>query len=224
MLKDISVLIPYGPDNGHRDVVFRWIKEFYETAMPEVELCLGQLPDNKRFSRSKAINLASEQATRDIFVIADGDIIYAPSVIVNSVKQLDKYTWILPVQKALDLTKESTEKLLQTKPEWPIPIEVDATERKQVGAGLLNVVRRWHFNAVGGFDERFAGWGGEDDAFSIAMTIMCGPSKRLDSTVCHLWHPSADLSNYGNNLQLLNRYCQGREAIEQLIKERKGSN
>jgi hypothetical protein len=224
MLQNVSILIPYGPDHGHRDRLFQWTREFYSAVMPEVELSIGQLPDNKMFSRSKGINQAARQATKDIFVIADGDIIYDPAIIIEAVRLLDKYTWILPVQKAFDLTKESTEKLLQTGPEWPIPMEVSYTERKQVGSGLLNIIPRRHFETIGGFDERFAGWGGEDDAFSISMTIMCGAPERLNFTVHHLWHPSADMSNYGNNIQLLNRYCQGRESIKQLIKERKGSD
>lgn len=221
MLEDVSIIIPHGPDNGQRDVVFKWIMEFYKVTMPNVEICIGELSDNKDFSKARAVNMAARKATKDIFVIADGDIIYNPAILESSAKLLNKYPWILPVNKALDLTKESTEKLLNEIPKWPIPIEVSSSERTQVGSGLLNVLPRKHFETVGGFDERFVGWGGEDDAFTISMSILCGSPQRLDFTVNHMWHPSGDMSNYHNNIRLLNRYCQGREEIEALVRERK---
>ncbi|QCK82219.1 hypothetical protein E5Z46_08125 [Geobacillus kaustophilus NBRC 102445] len=51
--------------------------------------------------------------------------------------------------------------------------------------------------AVGGFDERFSAWGGEDDAFSSAVNTLCGHYKRLEHTIYHLWHP---VVGYENNL------------------------
>ncbi|MDF2613684.1 MAG: hypothetical protein K0S71_1470 [Clostridia bacterium] len=221
MLEDISILIAHGPDNGQRDVVLKWILDFYKATMPDVEICIGELANNKDFCKARALNMAARKATKNIFVIADGDILYDPAILESSVKHLTKYPWILPVNKAMNLTKESTEKLLKENPKWPIPLEVSSIERRQVGAGLLNVVPRKHYETVGGFDERFIGWGGEDDAFSISMSILCGPPHRLGFTVHHLWHPSGDMSNYHNNVSLLSRYCQGREAIEELIRERK---
>ncbi|MFK4998906.1 galactosyltransferase-related protein [Bacillus sp. N9] len=54
--------------------------------------------------------------------------------------------------------------------------------------GGINVVPRKHFETVGGFDERFVGWGGEDDAFAASLNTLCGYVKRLDATIYHLWH------------------------------------
>jgi hypothetical protein len=48
------------------------------------------------------------------------------------------------------------------------------------------------FDAVSGFDERFAGWGGEDAGFAAAVETLVGPVEYVESTAIHLWHAHAD--------------------------------
>jgi hypothetical protein len=45
------------------------------------------------------------------------------------------------------------------------------------------------FEAVGGWDERFRGWGGEDHSAMRAVDTLYGPHKTLPGQVLHLWHP-----------------------------------
>lgn len=45
------------------------------------------------------------------------------------------------------------------------------------------------FAQVGGFDERFNSWGGEDRAFWAACMTLAGGWHRIPGTVHHLWHP-----------------------------------
>jgi len=213
MLNKVSVLIPYKQDNGIRDKLFNWVKRFYENAMPEVELCIGENHDNL-FNRSKALNNAAKIATKDVFVIADSDVIYNPQLIVQSIKLLDQYTWIIPYSKWLDLTKESTKNLLKMTPEWPVSTGVKYVQRHKNKkfkpiSGVL-VLPREKFNAVGGFDDRFKGWGREDKAFRDAVNTLCGPYNRCnEGFLYHLWHPR--LGPKGNpgivkNNQLYMRY------------------
>jgi predicted glycosyltransferase involved in capsule biosynthesis len=51
------------------------------------------------------------------------------------------------------------------------------------------------FEQVGGFDEKFVGWGGEDNAFWHSCKIVSGEPLRIDGFVYHLWHEKADKSN-----------------------------
>ncbi|WP_218970618.1 galactosyltransferase-related protein [Alkalihalobacterium alkalinitrilicum] len=196
MLNNVSVLIPYKPDNGVRDNLFKWVRSFYENVMPDVELCIGE-DHSELFNRSRAINTAAQKASKEIFVIADGDVIYNPEMIVQAIKLLDKHAWVIPYRKWLNLDKESTEKILKISPEWPLPIEVKYKQRghkrnkkPNPESGVL-VLPRKNFNIVEGFDERFKGWGKEDRAFCIAMNTLCGPYKRIEKGfLYHLWHPS----------------------------------
>jgi cellulose synthase/poly-beta-1,6-N-acetylglucosamine synthase-like glycosyltransferase len=110
MQEKVSVLLPIGGDIGERGEAFKWILQFYETLLPEVEICIGEL-DEKPFSKSRAVNIAAGKATHDIFVIADSDIIYDPGLIEESIKYLQTHSIVHPFSKRINLTKTSSEQL-----------------------------------------------------------------------------------------------------------------
>ena len=230
MLNNVSILIPYKPDYGIRDDLFKFVKTFYENVIPEVELCIG-VCQNELFNRSQAINIAAKKATKDVFVIADSDVIYDPLILVQAIQLLDKYAWIIPYSRWLDLSKSSTEKLLLSSPQWPLSMKVEYEDRyknknfKSV-SGVV-VVTRENFNIVEGFDERFIGWGREDVAFKEAMNTICGPYKRINGNFLYqLWHSRTESQgnpNFENNDQLYKRYIKRRgrvKEMKELIKER----
>jgi GT2 family glycosyltransferase len=75
------------------------------------------------------------------------------------------------------------------------------------------------FYDIGGYDERFRGWGCEDWAFSIAASAVRGPFERLAYPAVHLWHEHGIATQDDNderfNGALLARYNQI-ESIEDL--------
>jgi predicted glycosyltransferase involved in capsule biosynthesis len=60
-----------------------------------------------------------------------------------------------------DVPEEETKKLLAKKPQWPLKIKTKNYHKiNWIYEGFtrkLNVIPRKHFDAVGGFDERFIG-------------------------------------------------------------------
>ncbi|WP_175384484.1 galactosyltransferase-related protein [Bacillus sp. FJAT-27225] len=193
---------------------------FYETMMPEAEICIGK-HEGHPFSKSKAVNDAARKATRDVFVIADTDIIYDPKIIIKSIKLLDHHAIVVPVLRRKLLTESSTKDLLKTTPSWPLKGEYEAAKKEKVTNGLLNVLRRRDFEKVGGFDERFEGWGAEDGAFVKSVRYTCGKKAQLKYSAIHLWHPPASRSNYSKNWELYKNYKKGPEATLKEIEKRK---
>lgn len=57
--------------------------------------------------------------------------------------------------------------------------------------GGVSVVTRELWQVVGGFDERFVGYGAEDYAFIRGVEIHYGPRESVEGGMCVLWHPSA---------------------------------
>lgn len=220
MFSNVSVLFPFGPDNGPRSEAFEWVLKFYDRMFPEVEICIVEI-NEQPFPKARAINQAAEKATRDIFLIADTDLFFDPDLLNVAVKELESHAWVLPFARRLYLDKESSKKVISSDPQWPIQVEIKVHQAPQVGWGLLNVVPRKFFEAVNGFDERFVGWGGEDDTFAVSLNTLCGPGKRLNGSAYHLWHPQGDMSNYGNNLKLLKAYLNGRESVAREIEKRR---
>lgn len=52
------------------------------------------------------------------------------------------------------------------------------------------MISKAQWQAVGGFDVRFSGWGCEDEAFACAADTLLGPHVRYeDQLLVHLWHP-----------------------------------
>ncbi|SDE66129.1 N-terminal domain of galactosyltransferase [Paenibacillus sp. UNCCL117] len=226
MFTDISVLIPYMSDHGGpRDASFHWVCRYYKALFPGIELCVGELA-GEAFSRSQAINKAARQATRDLLVLADSDLIYEPALLLKSAALTDKYGWVIPFNRILRLSQAETELLVGQEPQWPPPVQqASAIEDARRYVGGLTVLSRAAFDAVQGMDERFIGWGAEDDAFACSLDTLSGPRVRLDDILIHLWHPSSSHSNpnYGNNYALFLRYWAARdsaEAMKALIGER----
>jgi predicted glycosyltransferase involved in capsule biosynthesis len=221
VLNHLSILIPFNSEIGPRKEAFHWVKRFYETTMPEAEICIGECK-SETFSKSQAVNDAAEKATRDIFVIADADIIYDPSLISQSIKLLENHAWVIPYRTVFNLDQETTNQLLNVEPDWPIlPTSYTGKQRPQSGWGGINIVPRKHFERVAGFDERFFGWGGEDDAFAFSLNHLCGFVERIDATIFHLWHPPAILTHYGSNRNLLKPYLSGTQSIMEEVEKRK---
>lgn len=225
MFNQISVLIPYKKDNGVRDQLFYWVIQFYKNAMPDVELCIGE-SNSEPFNRSEAVNLASKKATRDIFAIADGDVIYDPAILIKSIEMLNQHAWIVPYSKWLNISKASTEELLKSKPQWPLSKKVEYRDRfankyhKPV-SGVI-IVPRNNFEKVNGFDEGFKGWGKEDIAFRDALNTICGPYQRFEEHfIYHLWHPtegSKGNPHFTENEALYKEYAK-RNGKQQEMKE-----
>ncbi|RFU61301.1 galactosyltransferase-related protein [Peribacillus glennii] len=225
MLEKVSVLMPYKPDYGVRDNLFKWVQSFYKNMMPEVEICIGEC-NSELFNRSQAINNAAKIATRDVFAIIDTDVVYDPQVLINAVQLLDEHAWVIPYNKILDLSQFSTEALLGTDAQWPLPFNVEFKDRFELKdhkpVGAFAVLSRANFNLVGGFDERFAGWGREDNAFRDAMNTLCGPYRRINKyDLYHLWHPRTEAKgnpNFENNHKLYKEYAKRRGNADEMRK------
>ncbi|MCA1059074.1 glycosyltransferase [Rossellomorea aquimaris] len=209
-ISKISILIPYQPTNKAREISFNWIVNFYKITLPEAQICIGYT-SNEFFSRSLAINKAARKATGDVFVIVDADIICSPDVIRNAVNSLNEAAWIIPFTSIEDISQNSTLTLFKQPPKWPILQHLKTSKRLKGGirVGGINILRKESFYSVGGFDERFIGWGGEDDAFCSAMNTICGDFTRLNESVFHLWHPPAKARSnpkHNNNVKLAHQY------------------
>ncbi len=64
---------------------------------------------------------------------------------------------------------------------------------------------------MGGFDERYLGWGAEDDAMTLRMQRLTADVAMMEGRAAiHLWHERNDASTFGNphypeNLGMLKR-------------------
>lgn len=228
--KNISLLVPYTSDNGTRELNWNWINERYKLLMPDIEICIGECNEFP-YSRAQAINNAAKKASRDIFIISDADIFFNVEDMRKAIEMLDIYKFIVPYSKFIKLNEELSVYTLSKQPNISIfditlsqknsSIFYDSNEVKkyQVIGGIC-IIKKQDFYACGGFDERFRGWGGEDDAFiSIVKYLYNNFGRPSDMTVYHLFHKSQPkIKEYHNtNVNLLKEEYFKKDHLEKTL-------
>lgn len=207
----VVFLVPWRTDDGPREAAWRVCQQRWQALFPDWPIYEGVSPDGP-FQRAAAINDAAAQAGPwDVALIIDADVML-PAVNVREAADRahisGKVTWAH--RRWRELTKEATEALTGEKSDLRAPgilggpiIESDFTAVDMGGKPLLDLsvskttalswscciaIRRDAWDTIGGFDERFVGWGHEDAAFMSAAGALIG-WDRVEGDVLNLWHP-----------------------------------
>lgn len=231
MTTRFSLLFGYLGDDGPRDQLFGWVLRWWQTNFPAAQICLGRNFDSS-FHRGKARNDAASWASEEILIVADADTIPDAPAVREGLRRVAglESKWVLPYDELeyYNLTEGYTKDFLSLRPEetaLPVFKEGDWDHRLTAWSGCL-IMPRIAFEAVGGYDERFVGWGGEDNAFQLALDVMVGQHSRIPGgRIAHLWHPRGDAGfsqpNWPKNEQLLGRYrnAKSQEEMRKVLHE-----
>lgn len=216
-MTDVSVLIPWRKGNVERETIFRWTQLRWLDLLPEAELVVAS-DDSEPFNRSRARNTAFANSMGDVLVIADADtIVPDQGAIERAIKAAEAGEWVLPYDIYYNASQPLTARLLGRRPSVVVPEpEPEQWEFRLTDSisGVL-VLPRAAFEAVGGYDENFEGWGFEDRAFADALGTLWAPLTRLPGFVVHLWHPVAPGDGFANPEIHANqrRWMQYRRAV-----------
>lgn len=178
----VPVLVPRREDHGGRDAVWAKIREDVWRNTPVIEGHHLEGP----FNRSAALNTAAAAAGSWKFaVIADADSFVTPGSLAGAI-QLAHHTGrvVIAHSRWVNVDLDEISQLLWDG--WIEHRDDRATYNHTVSSML--VVPRTVWDTVNGFDERFEGWGREDNAFIRAVKVLTEPPLRIDGTVYHLAH------------------------------------
>ncbi len=162
------------------------------------------------------MNVAFKQSIGDILVVSDADMIVQADELQRAANACEKeLDAVRPYGRLIDMTEDETKQYIQYDCLPVMPEKTRGYNRDHISealcmAGGIFIIRREYFACVGGMDERFYGWGGEDDAMSIKLQGMS--SKVAISRMAkawHLWHPGGERyahAAYNKNRQLLRQY------------------
>lgn len=215
------VIVPFRPDFGHRDVVWDFLRWNFWEHVP-YRVVVGR-HHGGLFNRSAAINCAAADGPWDVAVIADADTWVPFPQLVEAVDTARSTGRVCAAfDMVVEINQSSTHDLLKGRRSL---LDTDHLSADRIRVTDLEVqssaivVPRQVWDDVGGFDERFVGWGGEDNAFWRAATILGGEPDRVSGMAYHLWHePSAGKHQgrqYAANLALWKRY-QSVSTVQQL--------
>ncbi len=213
--KGISFLVPFQckDEKDQRVINWLWLQQYWKCHFPKAEIIVGVDKFSEKhpgipFSKSAAVNDAASKAHGDVFVIVDADGYITSKEIKHCVHQIreareeGKFLWFVPYRQFFRLNQKASQKLLDSEPCNPYkfrePPDSDDIQNCQgsqhghwFGAGI-QIVPREAFDCVGGWDERFRGWGGEDHANMRACDTLYWPHKTRPGQYLHVWHPMFD--------------------------------
>lgn len=140
------------------------------------------------YSRSWAFNVGAREARGRLLVFHDNDML-VPRDYASELRRLQGEGWeVINLKRfVFYLSRDVTRRTLETEvvPEQP---RLDAVVQNLEGGGSI-AVDRMAFYRLGGFDEAFVGWGGEDNEFWQRAKIRpFWPYGYLP--IVHLWHAS----------------------------------
>jgi hypothetical protein len=231
----LSLIIPFRDDDGSRTAVKEWIVARWAHHFPDAEMIIQSDDGGIPFSKTLAINSAFERSRGDVVAILDCDVWIEPEHTREAVDLIasEKAYWVRPASKVYRLTEEATARLIAQDPLVPFPPR-ERTDFESIRKvwGLLHLFPRAAFEAIGGYDPRFRGWGGEDWAAIDAMDTLWGRHTMLPYPLFHLYHPrlrnaageSVWLGQTSRNIDLRQRYSAARgdpKAMRALVEEAK---
>ena len=158
---------------------------------------------DEAFNKSKAMNAGARAARNPLLVLLDADAVPSPDFLAHSVECLDRgWEAVRPIRFLFVLDEAASREFLRSGSVADVR-EVACVH--QNNPGLATVIRRGTYIEIGGHDERFVGWGGEDLEFLDRLrTRKFYPGSFLPAI--HLWHSPAPQKQSGHrNNDLLRR-------------------
>jgi hypothetical protein len=162
--------------------------------------------EGRAFNKSRAMNAGARVARHPVLLLHDADVVPSPDYLCRSLELLSRgWEAVRPIRFLFLLDDGQTRHYLKRGAQEEIR-EIPGVQ--QNNPGLSTFVRRDTYMELGGHDERFEGWGGEDLEFLDRLrTRKLYPGAFLPAI--HLWHPPADQKQSGHrNNDLLRRILQ----------------
>lgn len=201
---EISLLIPFHGRDKHRRKILRWVIKYMRNALPGCEIIIGRAAGNP-FCKTRALNRAARRANGKVLVILDADAYLDAGIIKRCADRIieehkeGNRLWFVPYRKLYRLTEAATLKVLHSCPKHPYPFptpplaeDVECLTKASYGHRYGAMIMMFHREALeilGGFDERFVGWGGEDVALLRSLDTLYAKHKSTPNQILHLWHP-----------------------------------
>lgn len=198
------ILVPRRDGFADRDALWAWCRTWWARELPGIPIVEGH-HETGLFNRSAAVNTAAATAGAwEVALVIDADVICDPAS-VRSAVGLGHETGrlVVPFEVRHNLDRRGSERVMAgERGSWKRWIARSFTDQH---SSVIAVPRRL-WDAVGGFDEGFAGWGQEDTAFAIACETFAGDKLlHLPGEVWHLWHAAAPEGKRGSPSAVLNR-------------------
>lgn len=199
----VALLVPFRfGEEVARDYAWAAVRSWYLSQHRGVRIYVGTCHPSEPWSKGLAVRRAFRRSREPVVVVADADVVVSPAALIDSVTAvLDQAAaWSQPHSIVYRLSRETTVAFAAGTLGEVRPLSNQLLERRAhqaaAGGGII-VCARDAFDAVGGIDPRFIGWGGEDISFARALGTITGPPDQGVAPMWHLWHPRQPIRRGG---------------------------
>lgn len=133
------------------------------------------------WSRSRSLNIGIQRAKSTHVLFVDADCILPTNYISSHIKELSNTT-VFTYSPVHDTSKDviKSGKIADVS-KYSIGI-------RPKGNSHMGVFKKW-LTVNGGFNEKYVGWGGEDDELWFRLTVAKLRPVKVEKYPYHLWHP-----------------------------------
>lgn len=199
------IVVPYR-DDGHRAAACRYVCAQLRSMLPGVPLVLAD-SGHAVFNRSASRNLGAKLAElTELLVVCDADTIPDPVSLKQCLTFGQRGGLHYPQAVVNYLTEAGTELVLAGEALDPARIEFSLPSAH----GGCFVILAEQYRLVGGMDERFEGWGYEDNAWFAAARSALGLPTHHAGVAWHLWHPH---ERYAGTIEQTRNWLMAKRAL-----------
>lgn len=157
------------------------------------------------YNRSWAFNIALKYSTSPILVFGDSDLLMNPNEFIEGLKALQTNEMVSPYYSVVDLTQQESGLEFGQILQINRPGRGETDNQKINISGGIAMFRKDAISKIGGWNEDFIGWGGEDDFQTMKVKNFLTWTE-LKYRCYHLYHAKEqpDMKWYQRNLQILN--------------------
>jgi hypothetical protein len=183
--RDVSlecIVVEQAPSPDVRDALPSWVR-YVHTPPP-----VSGMP----YARGWALNVGAREARGAVLVLHDNDLLVPVDYAREHLSVVRRGFEVVNLKRFIFyLTRSATEQVTRSRRPVDATLGLEQILQNAQGGGSL-VMTRSAFLEIGGFDEAFVGWGGEDnEIWQRALTRRLYPFGRLP--LVHLWHaPQSD--------------------------------
>jgi hypothetical protein len=218
---------------GNLARVLGWLKSF-----PDLDVLVVEQDNMRRFrpppgvrhvfahstgpyNRSWGFNMAYRESSSPYLIFGDSDIIMRGHEFLSALEAAESLDVLSPYSSVLDLERGEVDLELDDLAKIARPGRGEGDNQRVNLCGGVVVFSREAFERVGGWDEDFVGWGGEDDMMTFKVEAAGLRSASMPYRSYHLWHhrSSPDPVQYSKTLGLLrSRVAMGGEAVLEMAR------